>query len=127
MLGAEPTLRSQEVQDHLTLFNNLNTQTENKLNGNYSKLKTEAQIHIMDSSFFAASHHKSHLNVQIWSKDVLHHVVVDQPVSQLFCDGPEEKVNQHNDKSHLQAYLHEETYVSVSDTSDSLLQTSLKV
>lgn len=82
----------------------------------------------MDSNFFVASHHKSHLNVQIWSKDVLHHVVVDQPVSQLFCDGPEErKINQCDDKSHLHAYLHKETYVSVSDTSDSLLQTSLKV
>lgn len=31
----------------------------------------------------------THLNVQIWSKYVLHNIVVDEPVGEFLCDRPE--------------------------------------
>lgn len=74
VLRAESTLCSQEVQDHLALFNDLKKTTNTHTLRICAPLGNNNNTHKQSLMF-------SHLYVQIGPKYVLHHVVVDQPVS----------------------------------------------
>lgn len=102
VLCAKAALRSQEVQDHLALFNDLENKhvldSERKHCVQFllvccvSNLQKTVQSTVKRSfkiSFLFKLKMFLYLNVQIGSKDVLYYIVLDQPVSEFLCYGPE--------------------------------------
>lgn len=71
VLRAQSAFSSQEVQDDLTLFNDLG---EKKQAGRSKKTNGIITQFILDSTY---------LDVQIRPKYVLDHIIVDQPISEL--------------------------------------------